>query len=188
MGTTSPKVKRELVLDGLDCANCAQKIESGVSKINGVSSCSVNFVAQTLTFETDKDDSEAIVSEATRMVKKLEPHIQVKEKVKRDSITGAGHVGSQPAHHHTHDHEHNGEPEHDHDHAHHEDHSHGDDSGHGHSHDHGKGSTQKMLIRLGIGAVLGGSSVTYSTLRMVGTYFIPASLSCDRRGHCPPSG
>jgi Cd2+/Zn2+-exporting ATPase len=72
--------KRQLVLDGLDCASCAAKIENGVQQIDGVTSCSVNFVNKTLTLETDEVNEDAIVSEAKQLVKKLEPHIHIKEK------------------------------------------------------------------------------------------------------------
>ena len=76
------KVKRELILEGLDCANCAQKIENGVKDIEGVSSCSVNFVTKTLTMETDQAQEEAVVSVAKKKVKMLEPHIHVQDKEK----------------------------------------------------------------------------------------------------------
>ncbi|WP_425331879.1 cation transporter, partial [Paenibacillus sonchi] len=36
-------VRRQWMLEGLDCANCAMKIENKVKKIEGVTSCSVNF-------------------------------------------------------------------------------------------------------------------------------------------------
>ncbi|KAF9113506.1 hypothetical protein BGX30_006928, partial [Mortierella sp. GBA39] len=67
------KVKRELLLEGLDCANCAMKIEDGVRKMDGVSSCSVNFVKQTLTFESSEDQGQ-LISEISKKIKKLEPH------------------------------------------------------------------------------------------------------------------
>lgn len=47
--------RHEWVLEGLDCANCALKIENGVSKIEGVLDCSVNFVTKTLTMTTTSD-------------------------------------------------------------------------------------------------------------------------------------
>lgn len=75
-----PAVKREFVLDGLDCANCALKIETGVKGLKGVSSCSVNFVTKTLTVETQQGRDEEVAQEAKQLVKKLEPHVQVKEK------------------------------------------------------------------------------------------------------------
>ncbi|EBK2060104.1 hypothetical protein AAL85_25290, partial [Salmonella enterica subsp. enterica serovar Typhi] len=61
METGSPAVKRKLVLEGLDCANCALKIENGVQKIDGVSACSVNFAKQTLTLEMSSDRTDDIL-------------------------------------------------------------------------------------------------------------------------------
>ncbi|MDP7981220.1 heavy metal translocating P-type ATPase [Bacillus sp. WLY-B-L8] len=75
-------VKRKLVLDGLDCANCAMKIEKGVGELEDVSSCSVNFVTKTMTVETAKQNEEHVVKEATQLVNKLEPHIHVREEQK----------------------------------------------------------------------------------------------------------
>ncbi|GJM71854.1 hypothetical protein HMSSN036_40700 [Paenibacillus macerans] len=46
METAAGIVKRKFVLEGLDCANCAMKIETGVQNIDGVSACSVNFCEQ----------------------------------------------------------------------------------------------------------------------------------------------
>lgn len=73
-------VRREFVLDGLDCANCALKIENGVKDLDGVSSCSVNFVTKTLVLETAQGKEEEVAQEAKQLVKKLEPHVEVKEK------------------------------------------------------------------------------------------------------------
>ena len=75
-------VKRKLVLDGLDCANCAMKIEKGVGELEDVSSCSVNFVTKTMTVETSKQNEEHVVKEATQLVNKLEPHVHVREEQK----------------------------------------------------------------------------------------------------------
>ncbi|MFD3448406.1 heavy metal translocating P-type ATPase [Microbacteriaceae bacterium 4G12] len=74
------KIKRELLLEGLDCASCAAKIEKGVNEIQGVSSCSVNFVMKTMVLETKEGDEDAVITEAKQLVTTLEPHIAVKEK------------------------------------------------------------------------------------------------------------
>ncbi|WP_240421523.1 heavy metal translocating P-type ATPase [Paenibacillus periandrae] len=140
---TKEHVKRELILEGLDCANCAMKIENGVQKIPGVSSCSVNFVTKTLTVETEKGQDEAIIAEAKKKVNRLEPHIQVMEKVKATSTGSfsrqsarhdhgaAGQANSMNSKTHTHDHE---AERHSHDHEA-ERHSH-DHEAERHSHDH----------------------------------------------------
>ncbi|PEI95296.1 cadmium-translocating P-type ATPase [Bacillus pseudomycoides] len=75
-------VKRKLVLEGLDCANCAMKIEKGVGGLEGVSSCSVNFATKTMTLETEQNKENNVVAEAKQLVTKLEPHIKVQEEQK----------------------------------------------------------------------------------------------------------
>lgn len=42
-------MKREFVLEGLDCVNCAAKIEEKVSKIEGINFANVNFPTKMLT-------------------------------------------------------------------------------------------------------------------------------------------
>ena len=41
-------MERIYILDELDCANCAMKIERHVGKIKGVKECSVDFVSKRL--------------------------------------------------------------------------------------------------------------------------------------------
>ncbi|MDF0727876.1 heavy metal translocating P-type ATPase [Cytobacillus sp. S13-E01] len=73
-------IKRELVLEGLDCAGCAAKIEKNVKAINGVDECSVNFVTKTLTMKTDDLNGDGVVSEARQLINSLEPGIRIKDK------------------------------------------------------------------------------------------------------------
>ena len=71
----------KLVLSGLNCANCANKIEAKVNKINGVENASLNFSTTVLTVEINKDEEKNnIVNEIKSIVKKLEPHVKVIEK------------------------------------------------------------------------------------------------------------
>lgn len=79
-------VKKKLMLEGLDCANCAMKIEKGVGNIEGVTSCSVNFATKTMLLETPQNKENEVVTEAKQLVTKLEPHIKVQEEQKTKSI------------------------------------------------------------------------------------------------------
>lgn len=159
MGTGQEQVKRELLLDGLDCANCALKIENGVKKIKGITDCSVNFVTKTLLVHTTSDMDEQVLEEAKRKVLRLEPHIRILEKGRPplgnqasaglgDQLDGQLHTHAGTASDgHSHDY---GGHFHDHDHhegahhrslghgAHHHAHDHHSHAGHdhGHSHDH----------------------------------------------------
>jgi Zn2+/Cd2+-exporting ATPase len=72
-------IKKEYTLDGLDCASCASKIEDNVRKLEGVSSCNVNFVNKTMTIESN-DTTNTVAEEAKSIIRKLEPDVVVKEK------------------------------------------------------------------------------------------------------------
>jgi len=43
------RLKKELVLNNLNCANCAAKIENQVAQMDGVIHASMNFTTKTLT-------------------------------------------------------------------------------------------------------------------------------------------
>lgn len=70
-------LKKELLLEGLDCANCAAKIEKKVNEINGIDSASINFVTKTLTLGVQNEDYIDTLSQIKDIVKKIEPDINV---------------------------------------------------------------------------------------------------------------
>lgn len=73
---------KELILDGLDCANCAAKIEAKVNAIEGVDKASMNFINKTLTIEiSNRDKFDDILSETKKIVNRLEPGVNIKEKI-----------------------------------------------------------------------------------------------------------
>lgn len=72
--------KKEYILEGLDCANCAAKIERSVKKIDDVNECSVNFATKTLMIETDAKKMVTVSEEAVRVVKQTEPEVVIIEK------------------------------------------------------------------------------------------------------------
>ncbi|MED4037154.1 heavy metal translocating P-type ATPase [Niallia taxi] len=124
--------KKDFILEGLDCANCAMKIERGVSSIEGVDACQVNFATQTLSMEFSQE-AEAIVAKTEKTIRRLEPHVKLREKA-------AG--GTKKANNHAHHHHH---------------HSHAHE--HGHSHEHGNENMKRMIFRLVIGTIIGGAGL-----------------------------
>lgn len=70
-------MKKVFRLEDLDCAHCAQKIENGIAKIEGVISVSVNFLSQKLTLEADDAAFESVFKKAVKTVKKVEPDCRV---------------------------------------------------------------------------------------------------------------
>ncbi len=61
-------------LEGLDCANCAKKIEDEIAKTKGYEDVIVNFSTLKLTFKSDNPN---VKKEVTKIVKKLEPDVEV---------------------------------------------------------------------------------------------------------------
>ncbi|MCH5182802.1 MAG: heavy-metal-associated domain-containing protein [Oscillospiraceae bacterium] len=66
-------MKKTFELEDLDCANCAAKMEAGIRKIDGVKDATVSYIAQKLTIEADDDRFEAILKEAVKICKSIEP-------------------------------------------------------------------------------------------------------------------
>ncbi|MFZ5353734.1 MAG: heavy metal translocating P-type ATPase [Bacillota bacterium] len=80
-------MKIELILEGLDCANCAIKIEQRVKGLNGVAAVSMNFVTKTLNINLkEKADRKVIFEESKQIIKSLEPHVKVIDKSSEKKI------------------------------------------------------------------------------------------------------
>lgn len=65
-------------LMGLDCANCAAKMEAAISKLDGVSSASVNFMTTKMVLEAQDDKMTEVIAAAERIIKKIEPQVVLK--------------------------------------------------------------------------------------------------------------
>ncbi|MBE3555440.1 MAG: heavy metal translocating P-type ATPase, partial [Thermicanus sp.] len=75
------RIVKELILEGLNCANCAAKIEDRVSALEGIRSVSLNFVTKTLTIETSEGQSLPHLLERTKeIVQRVEPDVTIQEK------------------------------------------------------------------------------------------------------------
>jgi copper chaperone CopZ len=66
-------MKKKFKLIDLDCANCAAKMEEAIKKIDGVNAAAVSFISQKLTIDADEGRFDAIMAEAARVCKKIEP-------------------------------------------------------------------------------------------------------------------
>ena len=70
--------KTVLVLEGLDCANCAEKIRSFAENLNGVAKAEMNFMAKKLTIEfTPSANKNRIIETVTAQINALEPDVKV---------------------------------------------------------------------------------------------------------------
>ena len=71
-------MKKVIAMQDLDCANCAAKMEQAIRKIDGVTSCAINFMLQKMTIEFDEANSEVILREVKAAVKRIEPDCRLK--------------------------------------------------------------------------------------------------------------
>lgn len=77
-------MKKEYELRGIDCGNCAAKIERAVNQLEQVESATVNLIAQKLTLETKSEDG--IDKEIIDLVDAIEPGIEVISEKKEEVL------------------------------------------------------------------------------------------------------
>lgn len=73
-------MKKIFMLEDLDCAHCAGKIEADVREAAGVLSANLNFMAQKLVVEVEDSAAGSIEETVRKIVKKHEPDVTVTAK------------------------------------------------------------------------------------------------------------
>lgn len=74
-------MEMKFLLNGLDCANCANKIEDRINKLESVKEANVNFSTATLILVINEGyEKEAVIKDIKSIVKKLEPGVTVTAK------------------------------------------------------------------------------------------------------------
>ena len=132
--------RKVYILENLDCANCAAKIERKLSKLPELSDVSVTFATKQLRFAAE--DPEAVLPKIRETIQSMEPDVEVVERTRSRRKAAETHNHEHHYHHHEHgeecgcghdhhDHDHDHE-EHEHEHHHH--HEHGEECGCGHDH------------------------------------------------------
>lgn len=72
-------MKKTFKLIGLDCANCAAKIENAVSDLPDVVSVTVNFMTTKMNIEAEREKMESVVEAAMKIVKNIEPDVKIEK-------------------------------------------------------------------------------------------------------------
>ena len=70
-------MKKTFKMIDLDCANCAAKMEAAIKKIDGVQDATLSFMTQKLTIQADDARFDAVVQEAVKACKKVEPDCEI---------------------------------------------------------------------------------------------------------------
>lgn len=61
----------------VDCANCAQKVENAINKVEGVISATVSFVQQKLIIEAQDEGFDEIMANVVKAAKKAEADFEI---------------------------------------------------------------------------------------------------------------
>ena len=70
-------MKKTFMLEDLDCAHCAAKMEDAINKLEGVNKATVNFLAQKMTVDAVDDRFDEIMQDIVKVCKKVEPDCEV---------------------------------------------------------------------------------------------------------------
>ncbi len=131
-------MKKKYSITGIDCANCAAKLESKMNELPQVEDVVLTFATQQLLVVAENPDE--VLPELQQLADKMEPGTKIGP-LSRKRNTGSGSHGHE--HHHEHHHEHeescNCGHGHHHNHEHHHDHEEGCNCGHEHHHGHEEG-------------------------------------------------
>jgi Cd2+/Zn2+-exporting ATPase len=74
--------EKEFELEGLNCSNCALKIEDQVKKIEGMEKVELNFATSTLKVAAEESRLQKIKEELQQISDRIEPGVKVKDKGK----------------------------------------------------------------------------------------------------------
>ena len=72
-------MKSTFKIKGIDCANCAAQLENAISKLEGVQSASISFMAERMVLEYDEQNAEEIMKKVRKLIKKEEPDATLEE-------------------------------------------------------------------------------------------------------------
>ncbi|WP_042277762.1 heavy metal translocating P-type ATPase, partial [[Clostridium] dakarense] len=86
----SKKVKREIILGGLNCAHCAEVINEKVSKLEEIDSANLNFINKKLTVNIKKSfDEKETINKIVGIVNATEPGLDIQindENIKKSEV------------------------------------------------------------------------------------------------------
>ena len=68
---------RSFKITGIDCANCAAKMERRIAKVKGVEDCSIVFMTETLYLEADDGCFDRVLDDVISLINKYEPSYKV---------------------------------------------------------------------------------------------------------------
>ncbi len=98
-------VKKKFIIEGLDCASCAIKIENKLNKINGITEASMNFATGHLKIKVQRDGDYGELAPAIyQAINMIEPKAKIIEK--KSAYSGGYNHNHNDSYGHSHGHDH----------------------------------------------------------------------------------
>ena len=72
-------MKNKFKIKGLDCANCAAKLENEIQKVEGVNEASISFMTERLIIECEENKKREVMDKVKKVIKKEEPDVTIEE-------------------------------------------------------------------------------------------------------------
>lgn len=66
-------------IEGLDCANCTNNLESELSKIEILNNVTISFISERLSFSCEEVNYDEAVKLIKKVIKREEPDVTIKE-------------------------------------------------------------------------------------------------------------
>ena len=73
-------MKKSFMLEDLDCANCAAKMERAVAALPGVKRATISFMAQKMVLDAQDDLFEEILVQAEDCIRKVDSNCRIVRK------------------------------------------------------------------------------------------------------------
>ncbi len=72
-------MKSKFKIQGLDCANCAARLEREIQEVDGVESVNINFMTEKMVVEYDENNGEELIKKIIKFIRKEEPDVTLTE-------------------------------------------------------------------------------------------------------------
>lgn len=172
-------MKKKYSISGIDCANCAAKLESKMNELPEVDNVILTFATGQLLVEADDLDKALIALK--KLADKMEPGTVIEDLKRAEKHKKTESHDHEHHHHHDHEHECSCGCDHHHEHEHHEHEHHHNHEHHDHSHDHSYDESSKT----GIAAIIAdekqeliniGTGIVFFITGLVAQYYFDNSL------------
>lgn len=73
-------MKKNIRLEGLDCAVCAGKMEDAINKLEGVASCRISYMTQRMILDVAEESFDSVMAASEKIIHDLEPEVIINVK------------------------------------------------------------------------------------------------------------